>query len=258
MNDKIYFIVLGIIILYLIFNFKNVETFEENTRNCEDCVCYPNNVCICKHCHDSNNKENFTYEYLQKRYCNPSGEKWTEDGYTRHKVEVSATQSKEEGCKKICTDLGDECKVMAVGDGNENGVDYNCTTYKDCNISAVGTSSSWTNKSGTTGGNYEYYEKKKVDNVIEKFNVCKLQDNKACHAPFVKSEKMPLSECNAWCSKNHSGNQGCEYVKSSGICGLTQACTDFKEANTHHGSQCNEPLPKMTMDQLKQLVNKQN
>ena len=94
------------------------------------------------------------YEYMQKRYCK------TYDKYTRHQVPVSATQSKEKGCQIKCDAEGSNCNVMAVGDGNENGVAYNCTTYKNCALSAPGTSSSWTNKTGTTGGNFEYYKKK--------------------------------------------------------------------------------------------------
>ena len=96
---------------------------------------------------------NSNYEYAQKRYCK------TYDSYSRHTVPVSATQSKEKGCELKCDELGDNCNVMAAGDGTENGMSYNCTTYKNCALSAPGTSSGWTSGSGTTGGNFEYYKK---------------------------------------------------------------------------------------------------
>merc|ERR1712196_44712 len=93
------------------------------------------------------------YEYVQKRYCA------TYDGYTRHNVPVSASQSKEKGCQMKCDEEGENCNTIAVGDGVYGGNAYNCTTYKNCALSAPGTSSNWTRGSGTTGGNYEYYKK---------------------------------------------------------------------------------------------------
>jgi len=97
------------------------------------------------------------YEYMQKRYCK------SYDSYTRHNVPVSASQSKEKGCQMKCDEEGENCNTIAVGDGVYGGGPYNCTTYKNCALSAPGTSSSWTRGSGTTGGNYEYYKKNKVE-----------------------------------------------------------------------------------------------
>ena len=66
--------------------------------------------------------------------------------------------NKEENCKKICSDLGDDCVTMAVGDGRQNG-NLNCTTYKRCELSPEGSGISWTRGTGTTGGQYEFYRR---------------------------------------------------------------------------------------------------
>ena len=81
----------------LIFFNKNVETFEENIKHCKDCICYPNNVCICKHCDDKEINKETSYNFLQKRYCNPpSNNKWQDGEYTRHKVVFNSEISKED------------------------------------------------------------------------------------------------------------------------------------------------------------------
>ena len=105
------------------------------------------------------------YEYVQKRYCA------TYDGYTEHNVPVSASQSKEKGCQMKCDEEGENCNTIAVGDGTYGGGAYNYTTYKNCALSAPGTSSNWTRGSGTTGGNYEYYKnaaQNQYDEEVEK------------------------------------------------------------------------------------------
>ena len=63
-----------------------------------------------------------------------------------------------------CDEEGENCNTIAVGDGTYGGGAYNCTTYKNCALSAPGTSSNWTRGSGTTGGNYEYYKKNAAQN----------------------------------------------------------------------------------------------
>lgn len=119
-------------------------------------TCSPMTDGVMKGIEESNTQNN--YEYVQKRYCA------TYDGYTRHNVPVSASQSKEKGCQMKCDEEGENCNTIAVGDGVYGGNAYNCTTYKNCALSAPGTSSNWTKGSGTTGGNYEYYKKNATQN----------------------------------------------------------------------------------------------
>ena len=119
-------------------------------------TCSPMTDGVMKGVEESNTQNN--YEYVQKRYCA------TYDGYTRHNVPVSASQSKEKGCQMKCDEEGENCNTIAVGDGVYGGNAYNCTTYKNCALSAPGTSSNWTRGSGTTGGNYEYYKKNAAQN----------------------------------------------------------------------------------------------
>ncbi len=89
----------------------------------------------------------------------PATRRWSSADYTRHMV---GSANKKENCKKICNDLGDDCVTMALGDGNQNGKAYNCTTYKGCELSPEGSSTSWTRGSGNTGGQYEFFKKEKA------------------------------------------------------------------------------------------------
>ena len=144
------------------------------------------------------------YEYMQKRYCK------SYDSYTRHNVPVSATQSKEKGCQLKCNELGDNCNIMAVGDGTEAGSQYNCTTYKNCALSEPGTSSSWTRGSGTTGGNFEYYKKNKVEIPANEEG----KQNKQCAANFGSTTP----------SDGSSGTVAAEYVCPQEL----PVCNDYK------------------------------
>lgn len=77
------------------------------------------------------------------------------DSYNRHNVEVSAASpqsSLKANCEKKANELGHD--AYATGKGNARSGPYNCTTYKNCTLSAPGTSASW-----TRNGAYKYYKK---------------------------------------------------------------------------------------------------
>ena len=92
-----------------------------------------------------------TFDSVEQRYCAKY------DSYNRHNVAVSAASpqsSLKANCEKKANDLGHD--AYATGKGNARSGPYNCTTYKNCTLSAPGTSASW-----TRNGAYKYYKKTK-------------------------------------------------------------------------------------------------
>ena len=86
---------------------------------------------------------------VDQRYCAKY------DSYNRHNVAVSAASpqsSLKANCEKKANELGHD--AYATGKGNARSGPYNCTTYKNCTLSAPGTSASW-----TRNGAYKYYKK---------------------------------------------------------------------------------------------------
>jgi len=206
------------------------------------------------------------YEYMQKRYCK------TYDKYTRHQVPVSATQSKEKGCQIKCDAEGSNCNVMAAGDGNENGAAYNCTTYKNCALSAPGTSSSWTNKAGTTGGNFEYYKKNPsqtapVNNLnpqepsqtapVNNLNPQEVMNRQTQARAGINDPMQPTvpQECRRGCVPPSGPSGNCENIMISGVpmkkCGFGCPKPTFIRGDTvncAYDKHCNACEPKKLFD----------
>ena len=92
-----------------------------------------------------------TFNQVEQRYCN------SYDEYKRNKVEVSAASpqsSLKTNCEAKTNELGYD--AFATGEDSDANGPYNCTSYKNCVLSAPGTSANY-----TANGQYQFY--KKVD-----------------------------------------------------------------------------------------------
>jgi len=90
-----------------------------------------------------------TFSPVDQRYCA------SYDSYVRNKVAVSAASpqsSLKTNCEAKTNELGMD--AYATGDGNAATGPFNCTSYKNCTLSAPGTSAAW-----TADGSYQYYKK---------------------------------------------------------------------------------------------------